>query len=244
MAVHVDRSHRLSESELAIDPGGPIYQAWQEGDPGTSPGARSITVTQCTTDSCRCRRVPDNGRMSVDTGRLPAPAAPCQFASTRWQSTSTVRQLTSARGGLPSAGELCIAPMSVRIGLLRIRTRRMSPDIDRVRIAATLGQLTSPRCDLTSARCHGPPRRLPLHAGPCDMASARGRPSRGVAVGERCLPTLTRRCCMPRFPRTEADIAALAVLVTDGLEQAAQDFPAPPVPAEERTRRWRTWPTA
>jgi hypothetical protein len=36
-----------------------------------------------------------------------------------------------------------------------------------------------------------------------------------------------------RFPRTEADIAALAVLVTDGLEQAAQDFPAPPVPAEE-----------
>jgi hypothetical protein len=38
---------------------------------------------------------------------------------------------------------------------------------------------------------------------------------------------------MPRFPRTEADIAALAVLVTDGLEQAAQDFPAPPVPAED-----------
>jgi len=38
---------------------------------------------------------------------------------------------------------------------------------------------------------------------------------------------------MSRFPRTEADIAALAVLVTDGLQQAADDFPSPPVPAEE-----------
>lgn len=38
---------------------------------------------------------------------------------------------------------------------------------------------------------------------------------------------------MPRFPRTEADIAALAVLVTDGLEQAADDFPSPPVPAAD-----------
>jgi hypothetical protein len=38
---------------------------------------------------------------------------------------------------------------------------------------------------------------------------------------------------MSRFPRTEADIAALAVLVTEGLEQAAEDFPSPPVPAEE-----------
>jgi hypothetical protein len=42
---------------------------------------------------------------------------------------------------------------------------------------------------------------------------------------------------MSRFPRTEADIAALAVLVTEGLEQAAEDFPAPPVPAEELKAR-------
>jgi hypothetical protein len=34
-----------------------------------------------------------------------------------------------------------------------------------------------------------------------------------------------------QFPRTEAEIAALAVLVVQGLEQAAEDFPAPPVPA-------------
>lgn len=38
---------------------------------------------------------------------------------------------------------------------------------------------------------------------------------------------------MPRFPRTEADIAALAMLVADGLEQAAEDFPSPPVPAQD-----------
>jgi len=37
---------------------------------------------------------------------------------------------------------------------------------------------------------------------------------------------------MARFPRTEADIAALAVLVTEGLQQAPDDFPSPPVSAE------------
>ena len=36
-----------------------------------------------------------------------------------------------------------------------------------------------------------------------------------------------------QFPRTEADIAALAVLVAQGLEEAADDFPAPPVPAAD-----------
>jgi hypothetical protein len=35
------------------------------------------------------------------------------------------------------------------------------------------------------------------------------------------------------FPRSEADIAALAELVVQGLEQAAEDFPSPPIPAPE-----------
>ena len=38
---------------------------------------------------------------------------------------------------------------------------------------------------------------------------------------------------MPRFPRSEPDIAALALVVTQGLAQAPEDFPAPPVPADE-----------
>ncbi len=38
---------------------------------------------------------------------------------------------------------------------------------------------------------------------------------------------------MPRFPETEPEIAALAALVVEGLEQAAEDFPTPPVPATE-----------
>ncbi len=42
---------------------------------------------------------------------------------------------------------------------------------------------------------------------------------------------------MARFPETEADIAALAELVATGLEQAAEDFPAPPVPAVELQER-------
>ncbi len=36
-----------------------------------------------------------------------------------------------------------------------------------------------------------------------------------------------------RFPRTESDIATLAGRVVDGLTNAAEDFPAPPVSSEE-----------
>ncbi len=36
-----------------------------------------------------------------------------------------------------------------------------------------------------------------------------------------------------QFPRSEAEIAKLAVAVAQGLEDAAQDFPAPPVPPAE-----------
>jgi len=36
-----------------------------------------------------------------------------------------------------------------------------------------------------------------------------------------------------RFPRTEAEITALALLVVEGLTQAPEDFPAPPVPAAD-----------
>ena len=33
-----------------------------------------------------------------------------------------------------------------------------------------------------------------------------------------------------QFPRTEAEIAKLGEIVVQGLEQATEDFPAPPVP--------------
>jgi len=36
-----------------------------------------------------------------------------------------------------------------------------------------------------------------------------------------------------RFPRSESDIATLAGRVIDGLTNAAEDFPAPPVSPEE-----------
>jgi hypothetical protein len=38
---------------------------------------------------------------------------------------------------------------------------------------------------------------------------------------------------MPRFPHTEADIAALAMVLTEGLRKTPELFPAPPVPADE-----------
>ena len=40
-----------------------------------------------------------------------------------------------------------------------------------------------------------------------------------------------------QFPEREADIAALALLMVQGLEQAPDDFPAPPVPAAELRAR-------
>lgn len=46
-----------------------------------------------------------------------------------------------------------------------------------------------------------------------------------------------RRTEVARFPQAEPDIAALAVLVTQGLGQMAEDFPAPPVPADELKAR-------
>ncbi|MEE8193629.1 MAG: hypothetical protein V3T74_12855 [Gemmatimonadales bacterium] len=38
---------------------------------------------------------------------------------------------------------------------------------------------------------------------------------------------------MPRFPRSEPEIAALALVVSEGLAQAQEDFPTPPVPGAE-----------
>ena len=36
-----------------------------------------------------------------------------------------------------------------------------------------------------------------------------------------------------RFPRSESDIATLAARVIEGLTNAAEDFPTPPVPADQ-----------
>ena len=37
---------------------------------------------------------------------------------------------------------------------------------------------------------------------------------------------------MPRFPDTEPDIAALAMVLIEGLRKTPELFPAPPVPAD------------
>ena len=38
---------------------------------------------------------------------------------------------------------------------------------------------------------------------------------------------------MARFPIAEPEVAALAALLADGLANAPDDFPAPPIPATE-----------
>jgi len=47
-----------------------------------------------------------------------------------------------------------------------------------------------------------------------------------------------------RFPRSESDIATLAVRVVDGLTNAAEDFPAPPVSPEELRGKLDSFKTA
>ena len=37
---------------------------------------------------------------------------------------------------------------------------------------------------------------------------------------------------MSRFPETEADVAALAMVLIEGLRNTPERFPAPPVPAD------------
>src|SRR3990172_6293376 len=45
--------------------------------------------------------------------------------------------------------------------------------------------------------------------------------------------TSTRRSGMSRFPKTEAEIAALAALVVEGFTKAPEYFPTPPVPTAD-----------
>ena len=49
---------------------------------------------------------------------------------------------------------------------------------------------------------------------------------------------------MARFPQTEPEIAALALVVVQGLRQAAADFPTPPVAADELQARLEAYNVA
>ena len=49
---------------------------------------------------------------------------------------------------------------------------------------------------------------------------------------------------MPRFPRSEPQIAALALVVSEGLAQAQEDFPTPPVPPDEMRGKLDAYNTA
>ena len=49
---------------------------------------------------------------------------------------------------------------------------------------------------------------------------------------------------MSQFPRAEAEIAALALVVIEGLEKAADDFPNPPVPVAELRAKLDAFNTA
>jgi len=68
-----------------------------------------------------------------------------------------------------------------------------------------------------------------------------GTPFRGVWPTNQAVPHshITGRYEMPRFPRSEPEIAALALVVTQGLTQASDDFPTPPVAVDELQVRQR-----
>src|SRR3990170_4643265 len=139
-----------------------------------------------------------------------------------------------------------IAPMSVATASMRIDIAPSSIDIALLSIPFTRCECTSPRCQLTSARCSRP-------SSVCRLAFVlrlwhlrAGARRTAAATGNWCsLPfTLTRRLVVSQFPRTEAEIAALALVVIQGLEQAADDFPNPPVPAAELRAKLEAFNTA
>lgn len=121
-----------------------------------------------------------NGCLSTGIGCRQIPATVCQSTSARCELTSTVckptsvvRQLTSTRIQLPGAGETDIGRMAIDIAPLRIASDSMATGIRPSRIAATRRRSTSPRCELTSARCTGPTGRLPVLHRRCDVTPAR-----------------------------------------------------------------------
>jgi len=167
-----------------------------------------------------------NDPLSIDIGLQQLEIGRCQFASVRCELTSARcelasprRQLTSSCGEVQPLGAIDIASMSVAIASMRIDIAPSSIDIALMSIPFTRCEFTSPRCQSTSARCNRPLQRLPARLRPAALAPARGRPSHGGGNRQMSsfLFTLTRRFGVSQFPRTEAEIAALALVVIEGL---------------------------
>jgi hypothetical protein len=130
--------------------------------------------------------------------------------------------------------------MSPGLTLQRVDVARLATDLTVPSTGGTPRSIVIHRLSLgiTPPSVDRTMRKTVLTAFASGRWSSGGEPGRGPTAGGR--PEAGKRCSLPfsshkevgmsRFPRTEAEITALALLVVEGLTQAPDDLPAPPVP--------------
>jgi hypothetical protein len=116
--------------------------------------------------------------------------------------------------------------MSLGLTAARVDIARLSVDLTLPSIGSTARSIVSDRLspDITTPSFDRTMRKMVLPAFASGRWSSGGEPGRGPTAGGR--PGAGKRCSLPftpykevgmsRFPRTEAEITALALLLVDG----------------------------
>ena len=138
------------------------------------------------------------------------------------------------------------APLSVDNGRMSVDNARMSVDnsrmsVDNARMSAGIGPVSvdygrmsvdNRRLSVDNSRMSVDSARM--SAAITGMSAAPGPWSSALEGLQGLLLHSHEEVGMAkRFPRSESDIATLAARVIEGLTNAAEDFPTPPVPADQ-----------
>jgi len=91
-------------------------------------------------------------------------------------------------------------------------------------------------CDRSAARSTSSPTAVLLFRG------GGSRPAGAAGHNSSTVPFIQGGCCMARFPNTEADVAALAMVLTEGLRKTPELFPVPPSTRGPRRSPWSRQP--
>ena len=131
-----------------------------------------------------------------------------------------------------------MTPLQGDITPLQVGITSVSTDITPISTGSTPRSTVSDRLspDITTPSVERTMWQPVLTVFASGRSSSGGEPGRGPTAGGR--PGAGKRCSLPsthhkevgmsRFPRTEAEITALALLMVDGLTQAPDDFPSSP----------------
>jgi len=131
-----------------------------------------------------------------------------------------------------------MTPLQVDITAAQVDIVHLSIDLTLLSIGSTQRSTASDRLspDITTPSFDRTMWQTVLTAFASGRSSSGGEPGRGPTAGGR--PGAGKWCSLPlshhnevgmsRFPGTEAEITALALLMVDGLTQAPDDFPSSP----------------